>query len=91
MCGFCLSLLPMMLSLPNVFSMTFFVIFGSLSAASLALTFYQNAPKQQSGVVAGVLSFLTHIFFLFYLKSIFEKVEMVEQAINQVTLLDKKL
>jgi hypothetical protein len=75
-----------MLSLPNVFSLTFFVLFGSLSAASLAYVFYQNAPRQQSGLVAAVLSFLTHVFFLFYLKSIFEQVEIVEQAINQITL-----
>mmetsp|Transcript_9813 Transcript_9813/g.13219 ORF Transcript_9813/g.13219 Transcript_9813/m.13219 type:complete len:307 (-) Transcript_9813:32-952(-) len=71
MIGFCLSLLPNLIHLPTIISLTFFVIFGVLSASSLGYYFFTKAPKQQSGMVAGALAFATHLIFLFYLFSFF--------------------
>jgi len=85
MAGFCLSLLPKMLGLSNIVSMTFFALFGTLSGASLGHSLFKRARVQQSGIIAGALAFATHMIFLFYLNS------LLSNSVNTLTHMEESV
>ena len=66
MFGYCVPL-PLGTMFPSTFLVVCLLV-GGLSALTLGSIFYVHTPMKRQGVLAGGLVFMTHFFFLLYLR-----------------------